>query len=100
MGGLTVVAVAALVVISVLAGDPQSLVGRLLSWRPFTAVGAMSYGLYLWHFPIYEAVKAHWGHLPFRYLVALQLVLSFAAAALSYVAVERTFLRLKSRFAL
>ena len=59
----------------------------------------MSYGLYLWHFPIYEAVKAHWGHLPFRYLVVLQFTLSFAAAALSYVAVERPFLRLKSRFA-
>ena len=98
LGGLTVVGLAALVVIAQLAGHQESVVARLLSWRPLTAIGALSYGLYLWHFPVYEAVKAHLGHLPFRYLVVIQVGLSLVAATASYWVVERPFLRLKARF--
>ncbi len=99
LGGLTIVAAAALVVIAQLAGHQDSFVARILSWRPLTAIGALSYGLYLWHFPVYEAAKAHLGHLPFRYLVVIQVGLSFVAAGISYWVVERPFLRLKTRFA-
>ena len=29
-----------------------SIVGSILSWRPFTFIGLISYSLYLWHWPI------------------------------------------------
>ncbi len=63
---------------------------------PLPPPGLISYGLYLWHWPIYAALDAENGHLPFlgdRYLhglamLAVKLVLSLAAAVLSYRFIE------------
>ncbi len=44
-------AVALLIATIVLA--PRSAVGRLFSVRPLRAIGTISYGLYLWHFPCF-----------------------------------------------
>lgn len=33
-------------------GAGGSLIGRLLSWKPFVMVGLVSYSLYLWHWPV------------------------------------------------
>jgi peptidoglycan/LPS O-acetylase OafA/YrhL len=33
-------------------GEGQSLVGRILAWKPAVLIGLMSYSLYLWHWPI------------------------------------------------
>src|SRR5215475_11985539 len=29
-----------------------TLIGKLLSWRPFVFIGLISYSLYLWHWPV------------------------------------------------
>ncbi|WP_257458385.1 acyltransferase family protein [Archangium lipolyticum] len=42
-------AAASLVLFSVRASTPGSLLGRLLSWHPLVVVGQRSYGLYLYH---------------------------------------------------
>jgi peptidoglycan/LPS O-acetylase OafA/YrhL len=69
-----------------------------LSLPPVRYIGKISYGLYLYHSPIFFIGEAHKVHLPF-YLYGLALIaLVFSAAALSYEFVEKPFLRLKDRF--
>lgn len=48
-------------------------------------IGRLSYGIYLWHFPIAGAVRPHLTFLPTLALVA---TLSTAAAAISYFTIE------------
>ena len=68
-----------------------SLVARLLSTRPFVAVGRISYSLYLWHWPIFVATKyMAGGHFSLITTVSA-LILAFAAATLSYRYVETPF---------
>jgi len=65
------------------------------------AVGRVSYGLYLYHFPIFFALKGRMlgaeGSARYGWLVAA-LVLSFAAAFASYHLIERPILRKAARF--
>jgi peptidoglycan/LPS O-acetylase OafA/YrhL len=57
----------------------------LLSWSPLVALGRLSYGVYLWHFPIvYLMFGQTW-----PVALALVLTLSTLLAALSYLTIER-----------
>jgi peptidoglycan/LPS O-acetylase OafA/YrhL len=68
--------------------QPVSMLGRSLGVQPLRGIGRISYGLYLWHWPIIVWLP-HWrvGFGDSR-LVALRLVITFALAGLSYVFVE------------
>ncbi len=99
VAGFLMAAVASVGVISHLAAAPESFVARLLSWRPIAAVGTLSYGLYLWHVPVFELVKDAYPLMPFRYLLVLQVGGSAVVAVASYAVVECPMLRLKERFA-
>ena len=68
---------------------------RILAWAPLRAVGRISYGLYLYHWPIYWAVLLE-APTPPRVLLALGL--TFAVATGSYWLVERPLLRYAGRF--
>ncbi len=59
----------------------------LLRATPMQWLGARSYAIYLWHFPILILADREWGPLPAATRVLL-LVLSVALAALSYQLVE------------
>ena len=93
MSGLGYVAVSLTVVLVLLAlGSAQpSLLGRLLSIRALVWVGTISYGLYLWHFPVLRVLQ-DWevGGWP---LVLAGFALTFVLAAASYHFVERPLLR-------
>jgi peptidoglycan/LPS O-acetylase OafA/YrhL len=56
-GLLIAVAVAAVLVIAPVALDQGSPVARALAWRPLVWLGAISYGVYLWHWPIFLALN-------------------------------------------
>jgi peptidoglycan/LPS O-acetylase OafA/YrhL len=43
---------ALLLVAGVASASDQSIIRRIFSWRPMTAVGRWSYGIYLWHMPL------------------------------------------------
>lgn len=82
-GGLVVMVPLATIASAIaVAGTP-----RWLGWQPLAYVGRISYGLYLWHFLFI------WSGLPGAVIV----IVSFAAAIVSYAIVERPFLRMKDR---
>lgn|SRR6185437_10581736 len=70
---------------------------RALGARPLAAVGVASYSLYLWHVPLIRALNDH-AHPGTLGLLAAGAALAIAVAAVSYLVVERPFLRLRRRW--
>lgn len=64
---------------------------RLLAAPGLVALGSISYGIYLWHLPIWWALKRAGGLHAWLPLNAATLVLSTAMAAASYLILERRF---------
>jgi peptidoglycan/LPS O-acetylase OafA/YrhL len=87
VGGLTFVALAAGVVILAALESPW-----LLNYRPLVLTGKISYGIYLWHFPIVFLVPLSW---PVFVRAPLVIALTLLVAASSWYLVEERFLRLK-----
>ena len=51
-GGMVVFSLASCIVIWSVTGGPLGLVGRLFALRPLQWFGRISYGVYLWHWPV------------------------------------------------
>ena len=83
-GGFTLVALATAGVIACVALVPGSPWARALSLRPVRYIGAISYGLYLFHWPIFVVVDHARTGLDGWPLFALRIGLSFAVAAVSF----------------
>lgn len=68
---------------------------RLLSARPLAYLGTLSYGVYLWHYPVLLGLQAH-GLLPHSFAATCALVgaASVGLAALTWHFVEQPVLRL------
>jgi peptidoglycan/LPS O-acetylase OafA/YrhL len=92
--GYTAVSVATVIVI---AGCLTSYRPHgLLSQRPLVPIGRISYGLYLWHLPVYGLVfKYGDGFMSLTAQSVSAVALSLAVALCSYFVIERPFLRLK-----
>ena len=88
-GLLIAVALAAVLVVAPVALDQGSPVARALAWRPLVWLGAISYGVYLWHWPIFLALNGErtgWSGWP---LFALRCVATVAVAAASWWLLEQ-----------
>ncbi len=89
-GGLFLTAlVCALLIAGATRARQGSALNRLLSWRGLTAVGLISYGLYLWHWPVYVVLDQERTGMSGPALLVFRFAVTFALAALSYHLVER-----------
>jgi peptidoglycan/LPS O-acetylase OafA/YrhL len=92
-GLLTVAAVAAATVIAAVAVDQDGLVGRILAVRPLVWLGAISYGVYLWHWPIFLVIDGErTGWSGFR-LFAARCIATVGVAAASWWLIEQPIRR-------
>jgi peptidoglycan/LPS O-acetylase OafA/YrhL len=78
---------------------PEGLLARALSWRPAVALGVISYGVYLWHWPIVVAWSVPDGALAAAATQAGRVAVTLAVASTSYLLVERWVQRGRPRFA-
>jgi peptidoglycan/LPS O-acetylase OafA/YrhL len=73
-------------------GGP-SLGGRAISFPALTFFGAISYSLYLWHWPLLAFARHYLGGAPAPWQVALLVAAAIATAAASWRFVEQPVLR-------
>ena len=88
-GGFALTALlVATVIASVTRSDPGPL-GRALSVRPLRYIGSISYGLYLWHWPIYVFLSPDRTGLDGWSLLVVRLATTLVVAVASFSLVEQ-----------
>ncbi len=92
--GYLLVVVATVVVLAAVLTRPASRLSAALSHPAPVAIGRRSYGIYLYHWPIFLFL----GIDTRPHVLALGFALSFAAAWISYAFVEAPFLAMKRRW--
>jgi len=87
-------------VMCLVVSDRKAIWVKVFGWRPLAAIGAISYGIYLFMIPVLYVLPQHWTHYAGNYYYfGLQMyIATIIIAAASYRLVERPFLRLKGRF--
>ncbi|MGV0745121.1 acyltransferase family protein [Mycolicibacterium sp. XJ870] len=88
-GLLIVVAVGAVLVVAPVALDQDGYVARALAWRPLVALGAISYGVYLWHWPIFLILNGERTGWSGWSLLALRCAVTIAVSWLSWWLIEQ-----------
>lgn len=86
MIGFPLVALLAAALIAECVCFPERLAPRLLRGRPLVALGTISYGVYLWHIPLWEALKGL--QIPPLAASAIASVLTVCFASFSYRVIE------------
>ena len=99
-GGFLLAAVLSAALIASVSQAPRSALARLLSLRPIVATGVISYGLYLWHWPVYVIVGHGRTGLDGPMLLALRMGVTAVLAYASFRLVEEPIRtqRLQRRF--
>jgi peptidoglycan/LPS O-acetylase OafA/YrhL len=93
-GGYALVALATAAVISALVHPDTRLAASPLGWRPVRWIGLRSYGIYLWHWPVFMVTRPRLDvPLDGVPLLALRLSATVLLAALSYRYVEEPIRR-------
>jgi peptidoglycan/LPS O-acetylase OafA/YrhL len=86
-GALPLTAVLSAIVISVACAG--GLVATGLAWRPLVGMGRVSYGVYVYHWPLFLLLTTARTGLSGPSLIAVRLAATFAVAGVSYVFVEQ-----------
>ena len=89
LGLLPACSVAVAIVIAAAAEPSSPVLGRAFSWAPLRWLGRISYGLYLWHWPIFLLLTPARAGTDGVILLALRIMVSLAVATVSYEFIEQ-----------
>jgi peptidoglycan/LPS O-acetylase OafA/YrhL len=92
-GGLAAIAIATALIITHAVVSPDSPTARLLALAPLVWLGRISYGVYLWHWPLFEFVTADRTGLGRWPLLAVRLIGTLVIAIASYFVIEQPIRR-------
>ena len=96
-GLMLVVSLASAALIGGLMLDTRTLLSRVLSTWPFVAIGRISYGIYLWHWPVFEVLNGARTGLQTYELAGVRVSVTLAIATASYWIVERPIQQMRWR---
>ncbi len=88
-GGFFLIGLAVAAVILSAVAAPRSIVPRVLSLAPVRYVGRISYGLYIWHWPIFIWLDHARTGLYGYELFAVRVVVTFVVSVVSFHLIER-----------
>jgi peptidoglycan/LPS O-acetylase OafA/YrhL len=88
-GGFLLVSLSTAAIVAAVVARPRDLLSRALSWRPLRYTGRISYGLYLYHWPIFLVLTSPRTGLSGFPLLLLRFAVTFVAADLSYRFIEK-----------
>ena len=91
-GGLVLVAILTAFAIAG-AVVPGSFLGRMLDLGPLRVIGERSYGLYLWHWPVFVLISAAWPELDPWLIGGAAIAVTVVMASLSYQFIEQPIRR-------
>ncbi|MGK2858142.1 MAG: acyltransferase family protein [Thermoanaerobaculia bacterium] len=94
-GGFTLVSLCTLTIANHLRRREPSTIASLLELTPLRWTGLISYGLYLWHYPVHWWMQQR--GLPKPLTVLLSFVVTYLVAAGSYYTIEAWFRRARPR---
>ncbi len=69
---------------------------KILEWSPIAWIGTVSYGLYLWHYPVLDATRRLLDSEPL--IISVAVIASVVITAISYYGVEQPFTALRKRY--
>lgn len=70
----------------------QTVVGKILSWKPFVWIGLISYSAYLWHQPVFAFARIYTRHENLSVTSYLILItITFILSYLTYILIEQPF---------
>jgi len=88
-GGFWLTELGALLLIACAVTRESGPVARILALRPLTWLGTVSYGVYLWHWPVNVYLTAQRAHLRGFWLHLLHFGVTFAIAIVSFYVIEQ-----------
>ncbi|MFB9316612.1 acyltransferase family protein [Cryptosporangium minutisporangium] len=88
-GGFLVLSVVAALVVASVVGTSRVSPNALLSWQPLVVIGVLSYGLYLWHWPIYLVLSPERTGIDGIPLLIVRIALTALVSIASFIIVER-----------
>jgi peptidoglycan/LPS O-acetylase OafA/YrhL len=96
--GGTLFAIGVALSLAAILSNSQNVFAKLLRLPPLVWTGRLSYGLYLWHYPVFTFIAGWLPGLTPVGSMALKVCATFLAATLSYYILERPCLNLKKKF--